>query len=235
MVVHPGCVNDFTPEHVLSWTRAGRVLLVRHARTDANSARQRMGRRDLELSAAGRAEAIALGEALAAMTADEVWTSPLRRAIATAAAIAAPRGLPVDVVPDLIEMDFGVFESPLGRRPKLDVKGAHRREPLPGGECLHDVWLRACGVAADARRQLALGRNLVVVGHYRVNQLLVGAFAGSTFDEVADASVHRGTNASAYELAFVRRGEEVRLVGSPRLMWAPDLTAEPVRRATVNN
>jgi len=227
-------VTGFTPEHVLSWVPAGRLLLVRHARTSANSARQRMGRRDFDLSDAGRAEAAALASALATRHVDAVWSSPLRRAFATAKVVAAAHEQRVEVVPDLIEMGFGVFESPHAHRPKLDVKGAHRRTPLPGGECLQDVWKRATRVAARARRQIGSGQCLVVVGHYRVNQLLVGALSGSTFDDVADDSVHRGANASVYELAFARCGDAVRLSGSPRLVWSPDSTTESVRLAAPN-
>lgn len=194
---------------------------MRHARTDANDSRELMGQRDVALGGAGRREALALGGALARLDIDSVYSSPLRRARDTAAQIAAPHRLSVQMTADLCEMDFGVAAQRSGRRPKLDVKGAHRRVPLPGGECLLDVWTRATRFAAVVRAEVLLGRSPVVVGHYRVNQLLVGVLAGSDFDDAVDASPHRGANASVYELSFASVGDALCLSGPPRLVWSP--------------
>jgi phosphohistidine phosphatase SixA len=69
-----------------------RVYLVRHASAAPGTPDE--GRR---LTAEGRAEALALGERLAAESLDAVVSSPLRRARETAAAVARAAGLEASV------------------------------------------------------------------------------------------------------------------------------------------
>ena len=60
------------------------VLLARHGETDENAARRFQGHRDPPLNERGRAQARALGGALAGHGIRELWSSPLRRALQTA-------------------------------------------------------------------------------------------------------------------------------------------------------
>ena len=93
---------------------ATRLILVRHGETELTAARRYSGRGDVPLSAQGRAQA----EATAARVADlagsltAVVTSPLKRCVRTAEAIAdAGGGVSVRVEPDLVECDFGEWEG----------------------------------------------------------------------------------------------------------------------------
>jgi broad specificity phosphatase PhoE len=104
------------------------------------------------LTERGLRQAEALAEALAGVKVDAVYSSPLRRAIDTARAIASRHGL--EVVPDdrLTEMDVGdldglTFDEMRGRYPEFlsrwlgEEAGTLR---MPGGsECLQDVQDRA--------------------------------------------------------------------------------------------
>jgi len=90
------------------------IWLVRHGETELTAARRYSGRGDVPLSAQGRAQA----EATAARVADlagsltAVVTSPLKRCVRTAEAIAdAGGGVSVRVEPDLVECDFGEWEG----------------------------------------------------------------------------------------------------------------------------
>src|SRR5207244_13226794 len=124
---------------------------------------------DPPLSRRGEDQARALADRLAARPIATVYSSDLRRALATADAVAEKLRLSVEVVPDLRELDFGRWE---GRR-------------------LADLWWEA---PDDARRwesdirhtPAAFGESLAEL------ERRVGGFAGvlrsarlSTADEVA--------------------------------------------------
>ena len=87
-----------------------RLVLVRHGATEHSAAARFSGRNELPLDDAGRTQAAALAARdYGKVTA--VVSSPLRRAVETADAIASPLGISVDVVDDLAETDFGVWEG----------------------------------------------------------------------------------------------------------------------------
>ena len=124
---------------------ADRLVLVRHGETEWSSTRRHTGRTDIPLNEEGRRLAAALQPVLAGITgiADAVvLTSPLRRARETCAlAGLADRA---EIVPDLVEWDYGTVE---GRRTD------ELRETIPGwtvwthdpegGETLAEVAARA--------------------------------------------------------------------------------------------
>ena len=85
----------------------GRALLVRHGESVANARRIWQGHADFPLSERGRAEAAAVARAIAQTAVDGLWSSPLKRATATAEAIATSCSL--DVLHDkrLMEVDVG--------------------------------------------------------------------------------------------------------------------------------
>ncbi|MDT4911519.1 MAG: ribonuclease / adenosylcobalamin/alpha-ribazole phosphatase [Pseudonocardiales bacterium] len=97
-----------------TWTRptarATRLVLVRHGST-AHSAEQRFsGRNDLPLNDVGEQQAAALA-ARSYGTVAAMVSSPLLRTVQTAEIIAAPLGLAVETVDDLVETDFGAWEG----------------------------------------------------------------------------------------------------------------------------
>jgi broad specificity phosphatase PhoE len=165
---------------------SGSVILVRHGRTAWNGERF-LGRVDVPLDAVGRRQALDLVARLDGLAVDAILTSPLLRARATAAPLARARRIEPVAVPALVELDCGALQGAL--------KSAHgklaSREPglaFPGGESLADAHRRAAVVAGRIEREVAVGRTVVVVGHYVVNQMLLGALRGLG---PADALVQR--------------------------------------------
>ena len=75
-----------------------RLILIRHGETVWNLERRFTTRTDVELSDAGLEQARRAAEALAAVSIDRIYSSPLRRALRTAEMIAArqARNLPGD-------------------------------------------------------------------------------------------------------------------------------------------
>jgi len=142
------------------------IALVRHGRTEANRAGLLLGRADPPLDDTGRAQA----SALAASFADAplaVISSPLRRTVATAEAIAAPWGLAVETDERLIELDYGEWdERPLADVP-VEAWVRWRDEPTfapPGGESLADVQRRVATCVAELLER-AGDATIVAVSH----------------------------------------------------------------------
>lgn len=87
------------------------ILLTRHGETDWNRERRVQGHTDRPLNDTGRAQALALAQALAGESLEAVYASDLSRAYETARAVAEPRRLPVRTVPELREKNFGTWEG----------------------------------------------------------------------------------------------------------------------------
>ena len=87
------------------------ILLARHGETDWNREHRVQGHTDRPLNDTGRAQAVALAEALVHEPLDAVYASDLSRAFETARTVAEPRGLPVRTLHELREKDFGTWEG----------------------------------------------------------------------------------------------------------------------------
>ena len=143
------------------------IVLVRHGETDANRAGLLLGRADPPLTARGVRQAAALARTLARAAAPLLVTSPLTRAVETAAAIGQVTGVPAGVEPRLTELDYGEWdERPLADLP-ADVAAWWRADPTfapPGGESLAAVRARVAPCAAELLDE-ARERTVIAVSH----------------------------------------------------------------------
>ena len=164
-----------------SWTPPSgpttRVMVVRHGSTEHSAERRFSGRNDLPLNDVGTAQAAALAARdLGAV--DVVLSSPLRRARQTAEGIAAARGLSVQLVDDLAEVDFGVFEgltmaeARAAQPDALEAWLASADVAPPGGESFASV-ARRVRRARDAFVAEFEGRSVVLVSHVTPIKTLV--------------------------------------------------------------
>jgi broad specificity phosphatase PhoE len=87
------------------------ILLARHGESDWNRERRWQGHADRPLTIRGEEQARALADRIADIRLDAVYASDLRRARETARAVARPRGLDVQAVPDLREVDVGSWSG----------------------------------------------------------------------------------------------------------------------------
>jgi phosphoserine phosphatase len=159
------------------------VLLVRHGETFWNVGEIFRGRADVGLNETGREQAGLVAEHLRDSPIEAVYSSPLKRALHTAQAIAALHGLDVIVSAGLNDLNFGDWE---GKSVNV-VKQSYPRQfemweqkpetvTLPGGETLGQVRERALGAVSAA---LALHQGAVVlVSHRVVHKLLILALLG---------------------------------------------------------
>jgi broad specificity phosphatase PhoE len=163
------------------------LYLVRHGATDANLRRPYVlqGRGiDLPLNPTGVQQAERVAGLLAATSLSAVYSSPMRRALETARAIAARCLLDVVVRDELIECNVGRWEglSWDGIRDQFpgEYKNFQRdpsRFPYLGGETYRDVARRAVPVLEQLLQQHG-GQQFAVVAHNIVNRVSVATFLG---------------------------------------------------------
>jgi probable phosphoglycerate mutase len=87
------------------------ILLARHGETDWNREGRFQGHADPPLNETGRAQAAELAAELKGVELAAVYSSPLRRAVETAAVVAAEHGLEPVAVDALREVDVGSWQG----------------------------------------------------------------------------------------------------------------------------
>jgi alpha-ribazole phosphatase/probable phosphoglycerate mutase len=151
-----------------------RILLARHGQSEWNAIRRFQGSSDVGLSALGRRQAEALACAVRARQLVAVYSSPLRRAVETAAPAVAGGALELTIVPELAELGLGDWEGRTVDEVQALEGDPYRRwlaAPLdcapPGSESLLGVCDRV--QAAIERIRLAHAReqegDVLVVAH----------------------------------------------------------------------
>lgn len=160
------------------------VILARHGETDWNVGEVFRGRADVELNGTGLRQADLLGEYLSGEKIDFIYSSPLKRAVQTAEAVARPHALEVDVVQDLIDIDFGEWQGLSLREveekyPELyrDWRDTPEQVRVPGGESLEDVRRRAVPFVEDAVMRCGEGK-IAFISHRVVNKVLICMLLG---------------------------------------------------------
>ena len=110
--------------------------LVRHGSTEWNKERRFQGRADIPLSEEGREQARKAKKMIDRLFFEEIFSSPLSRAVETAKIITCGRHLPIRIDDRLIERSFGSFEGEL--MAGIDINALHILRPDYGGETLEE-------------------------------------------------------------------------------------------------
>jgi broad specificity phosphatase PhoE len=160
------------------------VILVRHGETAWNRREVFRGRADVELNERGRAQAQAVAASMRERAVAAVYSSPLRRAVETAEAIAEPHNVTVQTEDGFIDFDYGCWQG-------LQHDEVRRRYPIlyqewlerphtvrmDGGESLRMVRRRAMNALMQATERHA-DETVVVVSHRVVNKVILCAVLG---------------------------------------------------------
>lgn len=170
-----------------SWTQPTstrtRLVLVRHGATEHSAEERFSGRNELPLDERGRQQAARLAARDFGKVA-AVVSSPLRRALETAEVLATRRDQSVDVVADLVETDFGVWEGlTFAEAVEADPADMRRwqRSPSvapPGGESFGDVGVRVERARAALTSKYP-DATVVAVTHVTPIKLLVCSALGA--------------------------------------------------------
>jgi broad specificity phosphatase PhoE len=170
-----------------------RILLARHAHTDAIGQRL-LGRGPCPgISENGREEAVALAERLAAESIAAVYTSPALRTRQTAELIAEPHALPATELPAFSEVDFGewtgmAFADLDGDHTWRDFNERRSVTRAPGGELMLEVQARTMAALLDLHSRHA-GATIIIVSHADVIRSVIGYVIGVPVDNLLRLAV----------------------------------------------
>lgn len=202
------------------------VILLRHGRSTANTARTLAGRSPgVGLDEVGIEQAKALIDRLAGLPIEEIVHSPLLRCEQTVAPLAVDRGLTPRVEERLVEVDYGQWTGralkELVEEPLWKVVQQHASAAVfPGGEGLAQVQARAVAAVREHDRRLAAahGRDVVWVAcsHGDVIKAVLADAVGSHLDgfqrivtEPASISVVRYTDVRPFVLRMNDTGSDL--------------------------
>lgn len=180
------------------------LILVRHGETLHNAAGIAQGWQDSELSDRGRSQVQKLAKRLVSYGVDALYSSPLNRARATAQAISDEIGLPITILDDLREMNYGAWEGKNFLEVRTNDEAIFKRWiaeddfPCPEGESHQDVLARM----KRAFEAVSTGACSVVVTHGTA--IRVGA---TSLLNVPLGTVRHLAQDNASINVFIRRGE----------------------------
>lgn len=126
------------------------LYIVRHGESLGNTG-QDTGN-DPVLSEKGEIQAKLLGERMKNISVDCIISSPLRRALSTAAATAQLQNIPTEINPMLIEVD--------------------------NEETKEDAYKRACEVISNIRKRFTCDERVIIFAHGTFNNYLINAAIG---------------------------------------------------------
>jgi len=138
------------------------LLLIRHADNDARKTRLVGRLPGIHLNPQGRIQAEQLARLLAHAPIQAVYSSPLERAVETAQPLADLLNLPVEQIPDLLEIDYGEWQGRTFkqiRRSKFwrEVGRNPEQVRFPGGETFFEAQQRA----VNALERLARDKEII--------------------------------------------------------------------------
>ncbi len=154
----------------MTTTRAD-LLLLRHGRTVANASGLLLGRADPPLDPTGEQQAAALAAEVCSGRfgpVARIVSSPLARTRATAAAVSARSGLPVEVDERLVELDYGDLDGVSLADVPAETWAAWRSDLSfrpPGGETLLELSARVRTVCEELLAPERAAGVTVVVSH----------------------------------------------------------------------
>lgn len=196
------------------------MFLIRHAESEANASRTFAARViDPPLSPKGVTDAERIAERLASEGIRRIYSSPLRRALQTAQALASRSHLDFEVLLDLREVDVGVLDGKSSKSKKnweiyervLEKWSAGDLEAaFEGGESLGEVRARARRVLEVLNSGSDSGR-IAVVTHAVFLMIFVPFLLNDSLTDLKRYSLPRGSITTL----TIRNGEaELQELGS---------------------
>jgi probable phosphoglycerate mutase len=153
------------------------IYIVRHGETQWNKEEVFRGRKDIPLNETGRRQAEQAGAYFRGIPVKGIISSPLARAVETAAGISAVTGVPVERMEELTDINFGIWEGlPLKevKERYLDAFALWSISPeklqITDGETLAEVRGR---ISRGLARTAGLEGAVVIVTHRAICKILV--------------------------------------------------------------
>lgn len=188
------------------------IFLIRHGQTDWNREQRIMGARPIPLNVMGIQQSEAMGRVLKTVKLKAIYSSPLRRALQTAKAIARGSTLKVVEAPEVQEINYGQwvgkkFSEVKNEPAYLTYHSSPRDAEIPGGEKMEDVHRRAVGFIETLRKRHKEGK-VVVVSHADVIKTILVHYLDLSLNDILKIRID---NASLSILHF--NGMSTRILG----------------------
>lgn len=181
------------------------IYLIRHGQTIWNEQRRMQGAKDSELTKLGIKETIALSKRVKDMKLDEVYSSPLGRTRQTKKLALGERKLPVTLLKEIQEMDFGILEG-------MVFEEASEKYP----EVLDNLWnkpklyVNETGESfEDVKKRIERGldiidsskvKDIMVVSHGIIIGMIINMALGKGIESIWDRPVVRNTSMTTIKL-----------------------------------
>lgn len=179
--------------------RETHILLVRHPETEGNVEGRLMGRNESPFTGRGFLQARRVPRKIADFAPDEIWTSPLERALVVAKRAERICRCPLTVDDRLIELDFGEAEGMTFEEiaeAGLVFNFRSREEPVaPGGESRAQIEGRTAAVCDELTRR---GGRYAIVAHGGVVRAAIVHLLGLGSDAIWAFHIHNA------QMAYVR-------------------------------
>src|SRR3990170_6136495 len=164
------------------------LLLIRHGENDYTQKRKLAGRLPgIHLNERGQAQARALVETLKHVPLKAIYTSPLERAVETAAPIAEAHGLKLQLEDGLLETFVGKWQGRSLKSLRLHkqwriVQGAPSRAQFPAGETFYQCQTRVVAVLDAICRKHKPKDIVAAVFHADPIRLAIAHYIGLPLD-----------------------------------------------------
>jgi broad specificity phosphatase PhoE len=145
------------------------IYLIRHGQTEWNSKKRFQGQLDIQLDETGIRQAKQLSERLEDVHFDAVYSSDLKRAHVTASALCEKRNQGINIIPDLKEVCFGLWEGRAIHEVMTDKHSGGCQwfnnpssRDIPGGETVEQIMTRIDAVIDQVLDRHSEGRVALV-------------------------------------------------------------------------
>ena len=162
-------------------------LLVRHGHNDMIGEKLAGRLPNVHLNQEGQEQAKRLAAEFKDFPIKAVYASPLERAVETAQPIADSHDLPVEILPALLEIDFGEWQGQELEKLKQGrvwkhVQGNPSDFRFPGGESFREAQVRVVQGLTILSNQYSEKEMVVCAAHSDVIRLAVAHFLGLPLD-----------------------------------------------------
>lgn len=203
-------------------------FLIRHGVNDFVGKRLAGHLPGVHLNDRGKQQAEVIAQALSGVPIKAIYSSPLERAVETAEPLARALNLPVNLQPDLGEVDFGEWQGlSIGRLRRKKLWKTVQEKPsemrFPGGESFTEAQIRmvrAITTIAAAHDEKDL---IACFSHADSIRLLVTHSLGMPLDNFQRINIDTAT------LTILGWGKEAAFLGSINLYLFPSMV-EDLRR-----
>lgn len=180
------------------------LLLIRHGENDYTKKHKLAGYTpDIHLNERGQSQAQALAEALKAAPIKAIYSSPLERAMETAAPIAAVRKLEVQAEAGLLETNVGKWQGRSLAALRLQkhwkvVQSAPSRAQFPEGETFYECQARIVTALDSISKKYKTQDIVACVFHADPIKLAVAHYIGLPLDHFQRLSCDTGSLTALY-------------------------------------